>query len=148
MNRWQYKTDMWNIQFGGKLLDETRLGGQKGFRKEMKDRVGPGNLYGIGIDTRRYEGFLKWGYLMPEYENTSMALILNYTDHDQDSYYGGRNYDVRQRTVFANYIYQSVFGDTENHNYSAGLTMNYDDYREGFNDYMAETGVQTPWVNF
>ncbi len=148
MNRWQYKTDMWNIQFGGKLLDETRLGGQKGFRKEMKDRVGPGNLYGIGIDTRRYEGFLKWGYLMPEYENTSMALILNYTDHDQNSYYGGRNYDVRQRTVFANYIYQSVFGDTENHNYSAGLTMNYDDYREGFNDYMAETGVQTPWVNF
>ena len=148
MNRWQYKTDMWNIQFGGKLLDETRLGGQKGFRKEMKDRVGPGNLYGIGIDTRRYEGFLKWGYLMPEYENTSMALILNYTDHDQDSYYGGRNYDVRQRTVFANYIYQSVFGDTENHKYSAGLTMNYDDYQESFNDYLAETGVQTSLVDF
>lgn len=148
MNRWQYKTEMWNIQFGGKLLDETRLGGQKGFRKEMKDRVGPGNLYGIGIDTRRYEGFLKWGYLMPEYENTSMALILNYTDHDQDSYYGGRNYDVRQRTVFANYIYQSVFGDTEDHKYSAGLTVNYDDYREGFNDYLAETGVRTPSVSF
>ncbi|WP_251621466.1 TonB-dependent receptor [Odoribacter lunatus] len=148
MNRWQYKTDMWNVQFGGKVLDETRLGGQKGFRKEKRGEVGAGNLYGIGIDTRRYEGFLKWGYLMPAYENTSMALILNYTDHDQDSYYGGRNYGVRQRTVFANYIYQSVFGEGENHKYSAGLTFNYDDYQECFNDYLAERGEVTPTVSF
>ena len=80
MNRWQYKTDTWFLQFGGKLLDETRLGGQKGFRKEMRGSYGEGTLYGIGIDSRRYEGFLKLGYLMPQYENTSMAILVNYTD--------------------------------------------------------------------
>lgn len=149
MNRWQYKTDMWFLQFGGKLLDESRLGGQTGFTKEMRGRAaGAGNLYGIGIDTRRYEGFLKLGYLMPEYEHSSMALILNYTDHDQDSYYGGRGYDVRQRTLFANYIYQSVFGSDEDHKYSVGLSMNHDDFRERFNDYLPSATLRTPAVDF
>lgn len=148
MNRWQYKSDLFNVQFGAKFLDETRLGGQKGFRRSMREQIGPGNLYGIGIDTRRYEGFLKWGYLMPAYENTSMALIINYTDHDQDSYYGGRGYEARQQTVFANYIFQSVFGGNENQKYSAGFSVNYDDYDEIFRDYLAETGAQTPETGF
>lgn len=77
MNRWAYKTDTWFLQFGGKFLDEDRLGGQKGFRKNMRSKIGEGNLYGIGITSRRYEGFLKIGYLMPQYENTSMALLIN-----------------------------------------------------------------------
>ena len=63
MNRWAYKDDTWFLQFGGKFLDEDRLGGQHGFKKSMP-RTTDG-LYGIGIDTRRYEAFMKLGYLMP-----------------------------------------------------------------------------------
>lgn len=148
MNRWQYKTDRWFLQFGGKLLDETRLGGQKGFRKEMKGSFGEGALYGIGIDSRRYEGFLKLGYLMPEYENTSMAVLLNYTDHDQDSYYGARDYQARQQTVFSNYIFQSVFGNNVNQKYSAGISFNFDRYDESFNDFLVSTGQKTAVADF
>lgn len=148
MNRWQYKTEAWFLQFGGKFLDETRLGGQKGFKKEMRGEYGGDALYGIGIDSRRYEGFLKLGYLMPQYENTSMAILVNYTDHDQDSYYGARDYQARQQTVFANYIFQSIFGNNENQKYSAGLTFNYDRYEESFNDYLIATGQKTATVNF
>lgn len=135
MNRWQYKTDKWNLQFGGKFLDEKRLGGQKGFKRSMRGEYGVDKLYGIGIDSRRYEGFLKLGYLMPQYENTSMAWIVNYTDHDQDSYYGARDYQARQQTVFANYIFQSIFGNNENQKYSAGVTFNFDRFDESFNDF-------------
>ena len=148
MNRWQYKTDTWFLQFGGKLLDETRLGGQKGFRKEMRGSYGEGTLYGIGIDSRRYEGFLKLGYLMPQYENTSMAILVNYTDHDQDSYYGARDYQARQQTVFSNYIFQSIFGQNENQKYSAGLSFNFDRYDESFNDYLVGSGQKTATVDF
>lgn len=148
MNRWQYKTNMFNVQFGAKYLDETRLGGQKGFKKSMRDRIGKGNLYGIGIDTRRYEGFLKWGYLMPRYENTSMALLVNYADHDQNSYYGARDYDVRQQTLFVNYIYQSIFGSNKDQNFSAGLSFNYDRYDESFREYLPETERRTSIVDF
>lgn len=143
MNRWQYKTEKWFVQFGGKLLDETRLGGQKGFRKEMKGAYGEGALYGIGIDSRRYEGFLKIGYLMPEYENTSMALLVNYTDHDQDAYYGAKEYDARQKTVFANYIFQSVFGRGDKQRYSAGLSFNLDRYDESFCDFLTDSQRKT-----
>lgn len=148
MNRWQYKTDAWFLQFGGKFLDETRLGGQKGFKKSMRGSYGDGVLYGIGIDARRYEGFMKLGYLMPEYENTSMALLLNYTDHDQDSYYGARDYQARQQTVFANYIFQSIFGNNINQKYSAGITYNFDRYDESFNDFLVGSRQKTGTAAF
>lgn len=148
MNRWQYKTDAWFLQFGGKFLDEKRLGGQKGFRKEMRGSFGAGALYGIGIDSRRYEGFLKLGYLMPEYENTSMAVLLNYTDHDQDSYYGAREYQARQQTVFTNYIFQSIFGNNINQKYSVGLSFNFDRYREAFNDFLVAGQAKTEMADF
>lgn len=148
MNRWQYKTDTWFLQFGGKLLDETRMGGQKGFKKEMRGNYGANALYGIGIDSRRYEGFLKLGYLMPEYENTSMAILVNYTDHDQDSYYGARDYQAHQQTVFTNYIFQSIFGNQVNQKYSVGVSFNYDRYDESFNDYLVALQQKTDLVNF
>lgn len=135
MNRWLYKTDKWNLQFGGKFLDEKRLGGQKGFKESMRGEYGDGKLYGIGIDSRRYEGFVKLGYLMPQFENTSMAWLVNYTDHNQDSYYGVRDYKAHQQTVFANYIFQSIFGNNENQKYSAGVTFNFDRFDESFNDF-------------
>lgn len=148
MNRWQYKTDAWFLQFGGKFLDETRLGGQKGFKKSMRGSFGDGALYGIGIDARRYEGFMKLGYLMPEYENTSMAILLSYTDHDQDSYYGARDYQARQQTVFANYIFQSIFGNNVNQKYSAGITYNFDRYDESFNDFLVGNQQKTGTADF
>ncbi|MEG1950589.1 MAG: TonB-dependent receptor [Odoribacter sp.] len=148
MNRWQYKTDAWFLQFGGKFLDESRLGGQKGFKKEMKGDFGKDALYGIGIDSRRYEGFLKLGYLMPQYENTSMAILVNYTNHDQDSYYGARDYRALQQTVYSNYIFQSIFGNNVNQKYSAGLSFNYDRFEESFNDYLVYSGEKTGMVDF
>lgn len=148
MNRWQFKTDDWFLQFGGKFLDETRLGGQKGFKKNMRGQFGPDKLYGLGIDSRRYEGFMKLGYLMPEYENTSMAVLVNYTDHDQDSYYGARDYQARQQTLFANYIFQSIFGNNENQKYSAGISFNYDCYDESFNDFQISDQQKTETAFF
>lgn len=67
MNRWAYKDDTWFLQFGGKFIDEERNGGQTthGGHAQVDENYG---LYKIGIDTRRYEAFLKLGYLMPQYE--------------------------------------------------------------------------------
>lgn len=135
MNRWAYKTDTWFLQFGGKILDEERLGGQRNFKKSQRGHIGGTNAYGSYIDTRRYEGFLKIGYLMPQYENTSMALLLNYTNHHHDATYGGYDYDAKQQTLFANYIYQSIFGTNPNQKFSAGTSFSYDRYDETFSDY-------------
>ncbi len=148
MNRWEYKTDEWSVQFGGKFLDEDRLGGMKGFKKENRGEFGDNVLYGIGIDSRRYEAFMKLGYLMPAHEHTSMALLVNYTDHDQDSYYGARDYLAHQKSVFANYIFQSAFGNQENHKYSAGFSFNFDSFDESFNDFNTMSQQKTDLVDF
>lgn len=136
INRWNFKNDDVNVQFGVKILDENRLGGQMDFDKDIKrantsaEAKANKDPYGINIDTRRYEAFVKTGILMPEYENTSMALLVNLTDHEQDSYYGVRDYYGRQKSAYVNYIFQSVFGDNENQKYSAGATFIHDNFDE------------------
>lgn len=125
MNRWNYRDEYIALQFGGKFIDEQRRGGQGGH-----EVTHTGNKYEINIDTRRYEAFLKMGYLMPQYENTSMALLLSYSDHTQDSRYGIRVYDANQKSFFANYIYQSIFGNNPDQMFSAGISYNYDSYDE------------------
>ncbi|WP_059026717.1 TonB-dependent receptor [Gabonibacter massiliensis] len=147
MNRWAYKDDKWFFQFGGKFLDEERKGGES---KHHSVGVNSGSSYRIGIDTRRYEGFLKWGYLMPRYDYTSMALMINYTDHDQDSYYGLKRYDARQRNLYLNYIFQSIFGSNPDQQYATGISFNYDDYDEYFQDryFTDDNATVTNPVNF
>ena len=72
-----------------------------------------------------------------------MAIFVILPDHDQDSYYGARDYQARQQTVFSNYIFQSIFGQNENQKYSAGLSFNFDRYDESFNDYLVGSGQKT-----
>lgn len=139
INRWRFKNDNFNVQFGLKFLDENRLGGQMDFDKDeiryktIEEAKLADSPYGINIDTRRYEAFVKTGILMPKYENTSMALLVNLTDHEQDSYYGIRDYYGRQKSAYVNYIFQSIFGDNENQKYSAGATYIHDSLDERLN---------------
>lgn len=135
MNRWEYKTDAWMIQFGGKFIEEERRGGQGGHGGHSSGSDPGTERYKINVDTRRYEAFLKLGYLMPQNEESSMALLLNYSDHTQDALYGHRVYDANQRSLFANYIYQSAFGGNPNQLFSAGASFSYDKYDEHFNVY-------------
>ncbi|MDY4042965.1 MAG: TonB-dependent receptor [Marinifilaceae bacterium] len=151
MNRWAYKDETWFLQFGGKFVSEDRLGGQGGHGAHAASMVESDlGLYQIGIDTRRYEAFLKLGYLMPQYEYTTMALIVNFSDHSQDSYYGLKQYDARQQSLFLNYIYQSIFGTNPNQKFSAGLSFNYDKFDEDFQDriFVNGEGQLTDQVNF
>ena len=148
MNRWTFRNEMFFLQFGGKWIDEERRGGQGGHHFHGEES--PLGLYEIGIDTRRYEAFMKLGYLMPQYEHTTMALIANYSDHSQDSYYGLKVYNARQRSLFLNYIYQSIFGMNPDQQFSAGVSFNYDKYDEDFQDrvFVDGEGEVTGMVDF
>lgn len=132
MNRWAFTNKAWFVQFGGKYIDEQRLGGEISVKESLRNK--PIDKFSIDLDTRRYEGFLKIGALMPQYENTSMALMVNYVNHDQNSMFGARIYDARQQTLYANYVFQSIFGTNVNQKFSAGFTGNYDKYDEYFLD--------------
>ncbi len=126
VNRWYWKPNKnWIAQFGVKFIDEQRIGGQKGYdESKTNDR---NNAYRINIDTRRYEAFAKVGYLFPKDQNKSIALISNFSSHEQKSFYGLRNYDAKQDNVYANLLFQSYIGNLT-HKYTAGLSFIYDDF--------------------
>jgi outer membrane receptor for ferrienterochelin and colicin len=132
INRWDYNNkNGFTSQIGIKVLDENRLGGQMDFdgSKPSDQNIGlPNQLYGINIDTRRYEGFYKAGYVFDD-DITNIALVANYSYHEQNSFYGLRQYDAEQRSFYANLIFQSFIG-SENSKYSTGFSFQSDEFDE------------------
>lgn len=128
INRWHWKPNKnWITQFGVKFIDEQRIGGQKGYDESKTNDIN--NAYRIDIDTRRYEAFAKIGYVFPKNDERSIALITNFSSHEQESFYGLRNYDAKQKYLYANLLFQSYIGNLT-HKYTAGLSFIYDDFND------------------
>ena len=128
INRWSWNvSENLKTQFGVKFIDEQRIGGQKGYKTNLSNNIN--NAYRINIDTRRYEAFAKIGYLFPNNNNKSIALITNYSSHRQNSFYGLRTYNADQKYFYANLLFQSYIGNLK-HKYSVGLSYVYDDFKD------------------
>lgn len=128
VNRWHYENGQGVIaQFGVKYLKDNRTGGQVDFDKS-KDK-GQTNIYGLGFDNERIEGFVKIGYVFPQNRLRSVGLLLSASNYNQDSYFGLRNYKSEQTSGYANLIFQDVLGSVA-HKYKVGASMTYDKYNE------------------
>jgi len=129
-NRWFFfHPSGWEVQGGikGIVLDNT--GGQKGYREGMEQVAG--SYWGYRQQVKRIEGWAKIGKVFPRKVWKSMGLQLSGTYHDQESRYGSRSYDADQRSFYANYIYQSIIGNTS-HQIKGGASFMADAYRERF----------------
>ncbi|MDO4190605.1 MAG: TonB-dependent receptor [Bacteroidales bacterium] len=121
LNRWYFKTDRYTGQILFRGLYDERHGGQS-------SKAITNNRYGIDINTTRFEGFMKNGYVFDKEKGTSIGLILSASYHHHDSEYGKTTYDAKQTNVYFNGIFQTNF--TDDHKLSAGLSINYDKYNE------------------
>ncbi len=129
VNRWKFDNNKGlMVQFGAKVLLDDKVGGELGFEKRYK---GSYDYYGMGIKTNRYEGFAKIGYVFPGKKYQSIGLQLSAFDHEQESYFGIKPYEARQKNFYANLIYQDIIGTTD-HKYRAGLSFNADKYDESY----------------
>ncbi len=129
MNRWEYNDQkQFNTQFGIKILEEERTGGQKGFDPDANHASPP--LYGIFIDTKRVEGFFKAGYIFPGNEYTNIALVTNLSYHEQNSLLGRRTYNADQTGIWSNLTFQSRIGTGEKHQYTTGISYLMDQLSE------------------
>ncbi len=132
-NRWEYQGHKpWHIQFGGKVLDEERISGQMDFDPSLSHEEQP-DIYGIRIDTRRYEAFAKIGRVFEQRHETSFGFINSFSYHDQQNLFGMNEYTGNQVSWHTNFIF-STFIRTHDHRINAGWSLNYDDYDEMFND--------------
>ncbi len=126
VNRWNYHNGNYTSQFGLKVLNEKRQGGQVDFIKNK-----PG-AYGIDIGTERYEFFSKNGIVLNDLKEESIALQLSGIYHDHNSFYGKTLYDARQKSVFANLLY--AIRTSPKGSLSTGLSLQYNGYNEVLKD--------------
>ena len=129
VNRWMYHNSSgFSTQFGVKVLLDDKQGGMMNFKSSDKHST---SVYGLGINTERYEGFAKMGYVFAGKKYKSIGLTLSGYNHDQKSFFGINNYNANQKNAFANLIYQSIIGNA-NHKFRAGLSLNADKFEEEF----------------
>ena len=130
-------------KLGIKALKETRLGGQMDF--DPKHRLEEGyNLYGISINTERYEAFVKGGYHFDR-KDTSLGLQQQVTYHKMDSYYGLTDYNANQLSYYANLLFDSYIVN-DHHTYSVGASYTFDKYDEHLKDSTFLRVEQVPGV--
>ena len=120
-------TGHFGCKLGVKALKESRLSGQMDFDPEH--RLDPGyGLYGININTERYEAFAKTGFIFDRPE-TSLGVQQQLTYHKTDSYYGLTDYNATQLSYYVNLLFDSYIVNTH-HKYSVGASYSYDRYNE------------------
>lgn len=129
MSRWDFRPNSHLFtQFGVKVLQEDRTGGQKGFNRNVDPFAQ--DAYGIIVDSKNLEAFFKTGYTFENDEDKSVAIVTNFTRHEQESLYGRRYYDATQSYFMGNLILSSYISDAEKHKYTTGISYIYDDLAE------------------
>lgn len=136
-NRWMYfGSKGLEIQGGIKGIFLKNNGGQAEFTPKEKTRH---RYWGYENEVYRAEAWAKIGKLYLEKPWKSMGLQLSGAYHDQNSWYGLNNYNADQRSFYANYIYQSIIGNT-NHVIKGGASLISDLYHETFD------GIHQQWT--
>jgi outer membrane receptor for ferrienterochelin and colicins len=129
INRWKFDNGKgYMMQFGVKMLIDKKIGGELAFDEADKLTTA---YYGLGINTNRYEGFAKAGYVFPGKKYRSIGLQLSAFSHKQDAFFGLTPYTGDQQNFYTNLIYQDIIGTT-NHKYRAGFSFVADKFSEEY----------------
>ncbi|MEM8846663.1 MAG: TonB-dependent receptor [Bacteroidota bacterium] len=129
MNRWQYQNPEtgWVSFINVRFLNDEKQVGQSDFNPDT-DRF-TNNAWGSEIDTRRFDSSLKLGYVFPELPFQSFGFQASYSNHAQDSFYGFNVYDIDHESIYSNFLFNSIIGNTK-HKFTTGLSFAYDGYDE------------------
>lgn len=126
--------------FGISFVKDERFGGQKDFDKNISQAQQ--SLYGVGIDISKFDIWNKTGYVFKGKPYQSIGWMNQFTYHQQDSFFGNRNYLGKEKTFYSNLIFESIIGNT-NHKYKTGASFLYDDFDE---DYLTQNYRRTETV--
>lgn len=129
MNRWQYTNPEkgWVSFINLRFLNDNKQTGEINFDKDI-DR-GTTNAWGSEIKTYRFDFSAKLGYVFPELPFQSFGFQVAYSNHSQDSYFGLRDYEIDHQSVYSNFIFNSIIGDTR-HKFKTGMSFTHDSYNE------------------
>jgi outer membrane receptor for ferrienterochelin and colicins len=132
LNRWQY-TDAqkgWVSFLNFRYMNDEKQTGQLNF-EPTKDKLTTA-AWGSEITTQRFDFSSKIGYVWPEIPYQSIGFQNAYNSHDQVSYFGLTQYNIKQNSFYSNLIFNSIINNTLN-KFSTGLNFTSDVYQEFVN---------------
>lgn len=129
MNRWQY-TDTENgfVSFINlRFMTDEKQTGQLDFDPD-RDKLTT-NFWGSEIKTTRYDFSAKLGWVNPEIPYQSIGVQTAFSNHEQESYFGLKVYNINHQSFYGNAIYNTIISDSR-HKVKMGLSTTYDRYEE------------------
>ncbi len=136
LNRYQYYNAEkgWVSFINFRYMNDKKQTGELNFNPE-RDK-GTTNYWGSEINTERLDVSTKMGYVFKDMPYQSIGFQNAFNSHDQQSYFGLNQYNIKQSSYYSNLIFNSIINNTMN-KFAAGLNFTYDKYQEfvNVNDY-------------
>ncbi len=132
MNRWQYTNAEkgWVSFLNFRYMNDEKQTGEVDFNPN-KDKFTT-NFWGSEINTERFDFSSKVGYVWPEIPYQSIGFQNAFSSHNQNSYFGLNQYNIKQQSYYSNLIFNSIISNTM-HKFATGLNFTSDDYQEYVN---------------
>lgn len=131
MNRWQY-TDAekgWVSFINLRYMRDEKQTGEVDFDPDT-DKLTTSH-WGSEINTDKLDASAKLGYVFPDLPFQSIGIQSAFNWHNQESYFGLREYNIEQKSFYSNLIFSSIINNTMN-KFSTGINFTYDSYGEFF----------------
>lgn len=133
-NRWQYANAEtgWVSFFNFRFMKDEKQTGELDFDKDKHKFTT--TFWGSEINSERFDFTSKVGYVWKEMPFQSIGFQNAFTNHNQQSYFGLNQYDIKQQSYYSNLIFNSIISNTM-HKFSTGLNFMYDKYSEYINTF-------------
>lgn len=131
MNRYKITNDRVVTQLGFQIMHDQRVGGQNDFEFNQDHQTS--TLYGINLNSRRYEVFGKTGVLFPDKPYLGLGFLYSGSINERKEGYGRNRYEGVEKSFYGNAIFQGILGNSF-HKYRLGASLVLDNYEESLND--------------
>ena len=131
-NRWQYSNPEkgWVSFLNLRYMNDKKQTGELDFDPD-RDRLTT-NYWGSEINSERLDFTSKVGYVFKDMPYQSIGFQNAFSNHNQQSYFGLKQYDIKQQSYYSNLIFNSIISNTKN-KFATGLNFTYDKYSEFVN---------------
>ncbi|MFV8465692.1 TonB-dependent receptor plug domain-containing protein [Flavobacterium sp. LB1P62] len=132
LNRYQYYNPEkgWVSFINFRYMNDEKQTGELDFDQD-KDK-GTTNYWGSEINTKRFDVSTKVGYVFKDLPYQSIGFQNAFNSHNQQSYFGLNQYNIKQSSYYSNLIFNSIISNIMN-KFAAGLNFTYDKYQEFVN---------------
>ena len=129
LNRYQYYDPEkgWVSFINFKYMNDKKQTGQLHFNPRTDK--GTTRFWGSEINTERLDVATKLGYVFKDLPYQSIGFQNAFTTHNQQSYFGMNQYNIKQNSYYSNLIFNSIINNTM-HKFATGLNFSLDNYQE------------------